>query len=222
MVQAEALSPERRARILDGASAVFAAHGYEGASMAGIATQAGVSKGTLYNYFPSKAMLFAAYVGEECSRHLIHVFDEAHHDGVPAATALRSVGRRMLEIMISPVGQTIYRMVVSEAAKFPELAQTFFDAGPARAIGGLAEWLAEQTRRGQLRVSDPEFAAEQFFSLCQTRVVLRQKLGLLVTPTAAEIERVVNAAVEMFLLRYARGHLSGAQDGRSTCGSPAG
>jgi len=109
----------------------------------------------------------------------------------------------MLEIMISPVGQTIYRVVISEAAKFPELARTFFNAGPARAIDSLAEWLAERTRRGELRVPDPEFAAEQFFALCQTRLVLRQKLGLLTTPTPGDVEHVVDATVAMFLSNYA-------------------
>jgi len=203
MSQAEALSEEKRARIMAGAGAVFAADGYEGASMAGIAARAGVSKGTLYNYFPSKAALFAAYVGEECRRKLVHVFDLAHQDAAPAEVVLHSVGQRMLEIMISPVGQTIYRVVISEAAKFPELARTFFNAGPARAIDSLAEWLAERTRRGELRVPDPEFAAEQFFALCQTRLVLRQKLGLLTTPTPGDVEHVVDATVAMFLSNYA-------------------
>lgn len=47
------LSPEKRTQILAGAAAVFAADGYEGASMARIAAVAGVSKGTLYNPIPS-------------------------------------------------------------------------------------------------------------------------------------------------------------------------
>ena len=59
---ADTLSPERRARILEGAARVFAREGYEGASMAGIASETGVSKGTLYNYFPSKQKLFGACV----------------------------------------------------------------------------------------------------------------------------------------------------------------
>jgi len=202
MSETEALSAEKWTRIMNGAGAVFAADGYEGASMAAIAAEAGVSKGTLYNYFPSKAALFTAFVREECRRKLAHVFDLAEPDGAPEAV-LRSVGRRMLEVMISPVGQTIYRVVIAEATRFPELARAFFDAGPARAIGSLAEWLALQTERGQLRVPDPEFAAEQFFCLCQTRLVLRQKLGLLATPGKGEIARVVDAAAAMFLATYA-------------------
>jgi hypothetical protein len=108
----------------------------------------------------------------------------------------------MLEMMLSPTGSTIYRVVVSEAAKFPELAVTFYNAGPARAIRFMADWLAEQTRRGRLRVDDPEFAAEQFFALCQTRVFLRLKLMMKPDPDPATIARVVEASVQMFLRTY--------------------
>jgi TetR/AcrR family transcriptional repressor of mexJK operon len=58
----DGLSCEKRAQILAGAAEIFARDGYEGASMSSIAGKAEVSKGTLYNYFASKAALFAAYV----------------------------------------------------------------------------------------------------------------------------------------------------------------
>jgi TetR/AcrR family transcriptional repressor of mexJK operon len=198
------LSPEKRAQILVGAAAVFAADGYEGASMARIATVAGVSKGTLYNYFDSKAALFTAYVGETCDRNLGSVFDSADHNGDPAVV-LRDIGQRMLRMMLSGPGLTIYRVVIAEAVKFPDLARGFFDAGPARAIGFMADWLAEETRRGRLSVDDPGFAAEQFFNLCQTRLVLRRKLEMLPDPPEAEIDRVIDAAIGMFLRMYGAG-----------------
>jgi TetR/AcrR family transcriptional repressor of mexJK operon len=196
-----ALSPEKRAQILTGAATVFAADGYEGASMARIAAVAGVSKGTLYNHFDSKAALFTAYVGEKCNQSLAHVFDGASHDGDPA-DVLRGIGKRMVQMMLSDVGLAIYRVVIAEAAKFPDLARGFFDAGPARAIGFMAGWLAEETHRGRLSVPDPAFAAEQFFNLCQTRLVLRRKLEMLPDPPMAEIERVVEASIAMFLRSY--------------------
>ncbi|HEY4041257.1 MAG TPA: TetR/AcrR family transcriptional regulator [Rhodopila sp.] len=196
-----ALSPEKRTQILTGAAAVFAADGYEGASMARIAAVAGVSKGTLYNHFDSKATLFAAYVGEQCTRHLARVFDGAGHDGDPAEV-LRGIAKRMLQMLLSDVGLAIYRVVIAEAAQFPELARSFFEAGPARAIGFLSGWLAEETRRGRLCVADPGFAAEQFFNLCQTRLVLRRRLGMLTDPPDSDIDRVVEAAITMFLGTY--------------------
>jgi TetR/AcrR family transcriptional regulator, mexJK operon transcriptional repressor len=198
------LSPEKRTQILAGAASVFAADGYEGASMARIAAIAGVSKGTLYNYFDSKAALFTAYVGETCNRYLAHVFDSANHDGDPAEV-LRGIGKRMVQMMLSDVGLAIYRVVISEAAKFPDLARSFFESGPARAISFMAGWLAEETRRGRLSVPDPAFAAEQFFNLCQTRLVLRRKLEMLPDPPDSDIEGVVEAAITMFLRTYRRG-----------------
>jgi AcrR family transcriptional regulator len=204
MSAVEALSPEKRAQILLGAASVFAADGYEGASMSRIAVEANVSKGTLYNHFPSKSALFAAYVSEECSRKLAWVFAGADHEGEPA-DMLGTLGRRFVELMISPVGRTIYRVVISEVTRFPELAHAFFEAGPARAIQQLSDWLAEETRRGRLVVPDPDFAAEQFFTLCQARLVLRQKLALLDAPAPREVKFVVGAAVAMFLRFYAEG-----------------
>ena len=198
------LSAEKRDQILAGAATVFAADGYEGASMARIAAVAGVSKGTLYNHFDSKAALFSAYVGDKCSHTLAHVFDSAGHGGDPA-DVLRAIGKRMVQMMLSDVGLTIYRMVIAEAAKFPDLARGFFEAGPARAIGFMADWLAEETRRGQLRVPDPEFAAEQFFNLCQTRLVIRRKLAMLPDPPDVDIDGVIEASIEMFLRTYRPG-----------------
>jgi TetR/AcrR family transcriptional repressor of mexJK operon len=198
------LSPEKRAQILTGAADVFAADGYEGASMARIAAVAGVSKGTLYNYFDSKAALFTAYVGEKCAQSLTQAFDGANHDGDPAEV-LRGIGRRMLRMMLSDVGLAIYRVVIAEAAKFPDLARGFFDAGPARAVAFMADWLAVETRRGRLSVADPAFAAEQFFHLCQTRLVLPRRLGMLPDPPDRDIDAVVEAAVAMFLRTYRAG-----------------
>ncbi|MFL5282684.1 MAG: TetR/AcrR family transcriptional regulator C-terminal domain-containing protein [Rhodopila sp.] len=199
-----ALSPEKRAQILSGAAAVFAADGYEGASMARIAAVAGVSKGTLYNYFDSKAALFTATINETCERHLARVFDQADHAGDPAQV-LRGVGKRMVQMMLSDQGLAIYRMVIAEAAKFPGLARGFFQAGPARAIGFLAEWLAEETRQGRLQVADPAFAAEQFFHLCQSGLVLRRRLAMLPDPAESQIDAVIEASTAMFLRTYGTG-----------------
>ena len=196
-----ALSPEKRVQILTGAATVFAADGYEGASMARIAAVAGVSKGTLYNHFDSKAALFTAYVGEKCQQTLARVFDGANHDGDPA-DVLRGIGKRMVQMMLSDVGLAIYRVVIAEATKFPDLARGFFESGPARAFSFMSDWLAEETRRGRLNVPDPAFAAEQFFNLCQTRLVLRRKLEMLPDPPETDIEGVVDASITMFLRMY--------------------
>ena len=195
------LSPEKQRHILRGAAAVFSQDGYEGASMSRIAAHAGVSKGTLYNYFDGKAELFKAWVGGECAARLANVFDTADPDGDPEAS-LHAIGHRMLQMMMSEPALTIYRLTVSESAKFPELAQAFYDSGPSRATAFMAAWLHRQAVSGKLDIADPVFAAEQFFALCQTRIGMLRRLGLMVGADEPLLARVVAASVTMFLNTY--------------------
>ena len=204
------LSPERRHAILDGAGRVFARDGYEGASMAQIAREIGVSKGTLYNYFPSKAALFSGVISTGCDQSLKHIFDIPPSDNQPEETLYRA-GIAVLEMMLSPFRQAIHRMVMSEAGQFPELARAFFEAGPERALKYLADWLRQETAGGRLAVADADFAAEQFFALCQTKLVMRARLRMIETADPADIDRVVRGAITLFLKAYAPLHLPSSQ-----------
>jgi AcrR family transcriptional regulator len=201
MADAEILSPEKERQILDGAAAVFAEAGYEGASMARIAAVAGVSKGTLYNYFEGKRELFAAFMQRVCDSRIRLIFDELD-ESAPPEEALLCICRRMLDMLTSEQGLLVYRMVVAEAGKFPELAEAFYAAGPRRALARMTEWIARNARAGLLRVDDPEFAAEQLFALMQTRVLLRRRLHMQDGASDADIERVVTAGVRLFLRGY--------------------
>lgn len=198
----EALSPEKERQILAGAARAFAEDGYEGASMSRIASLAGVSKGTLYNYFDSKRALFSAFVHRECGEVVAVIFDDLDASLSPE-TALPNICRRMLEMLTSPAGLLIYRMVVAEAGKFPELAEAFFEAGPRRALAAMAAWINRQRDAGRLDVPDPQFAAEQLFGLMQTKMLMRRRLRLSEATSPAEIDFVVQAGVRVFLRAYA-------------------
>jgi AcrR family transcriptional regulator len=209
MADQEIRSPEKERQILDGAAAAFAESGYEGASMSHIAVMAGVSKGTLYNYFDGKKALFGAFVQRECTQRLLLIFDEIEHDAPIEATLLR-IGRRIVDMLLSESGLLIYRMVVAEAQKFPELAEAFHDAGPKRALERMTTLIGIQADAGHLVVADPGFAADQLFALMQTRVVVKRRMGLMSVVTEPEIERVVREAVQLFLRGYGRTAAHGA------------
>ena len=55
-------------QVLEGAREIFMAEGFEGASVDEIAKAAGVSKATLYSYFPDKRLLFVEVVRAQCDR----------------------------------------------------------------------------------------------------------------------------------------------------------
>ena len=194
----------KRVQILDGAARVFAQDGYEGASMSRIAAEAGVSKGTLYNYFTCKAELFADYVQRECAKRVGQVFDDLDYASSPEDT-LGRIGRRMIAMLVSEASLVIHRMVVAEAEKFPELACSFYQAGPAPSVAHLAAYLRHWSQDGRLDVPDPAFGAEQFFALIQTRLYMKRQLRLTEVPSAAQMDHVVEGAVRLFLRGYAPG-----------------
>ncbi len=67
MAEDDAQLGAKRRAILDAAQKVFDARGYEAATMEEVAEEAGVSKGTLYNYFQNKEDLFAKVFSERLS-----------------------------------------------------------------------------------------------------------------------------------------------------------
>jgi len=199
----EPLSPERRARIIAGAAEIFTRDGYEGASMAQIAQAARVSKGTLYNYFPGKDALFAAFVKDNCGRLMQEIFDGMRDDAA-VADELARIGRTMLKMVISPRALTMFRVVVMEAQKFPELARTFVESGPDILVSSMAAWIGRRIDAGELAADDPHFAAEQFFALIQSRIVLRTRIDAAFSASAGDIDYVVGGAVRVFLAYYGK------------------
>lgn len=58
----------RREQILDGARRCFARHGYEGATVARLEEETGLSRGAIFNYFPSKEAIFLSVAQESSDR----------------------------------------------------------------------------------------------------------------------------------------------------------
>lgn len=191
----------KRQQIIDGAGVVFTECGYEGASMSRIALRASVSKGTLYNYFTGKSELFAAFVEQKATAALTQLFEPLDSQD-DLATTLHKIGLRMMEVVMSPGSLVLYRIVVSEAGKFPQLAKIYWATGPERAITQMSAWLASQMEAGRLREADPGFAAEQFFALCQTRYCMKRRLQLILDTSPQEVEMVIAGAVGLFLDSY--------------------
>src|ERR1700761_435768 len=100
----------KRRQILDGARRVFLADGFDGASMNDIAKVAGVSKGTLYVYFPSKEALFAALIREDRKQQVERFVALAGPDGPRAL--LGAFGRQLISMMTQPETIAQVRIVI--------------------------------------------------------------------------------------------------------------
>lgn len=188
-------------QVLEGARAVFLADGYEGASVDDIAKAAGVSKATLYSYFPDKSLLFVEVATTECLRQSREIVDRIDLDR-PPREVLGDGGRHFLRFITSDFGMQMFRVCVGEKERFPEIGREFFRSGPQNMQKVLLDYFERATARGELRIEDPYLAAFQFGELCKAEVWLKKTFNMLDEITDADIDRVVDGAVDMFLARY--------------------
>ena len=198
IAQNDIFDTAKRQQILDGARRCFMAQGFDGASMNDIVKAAGVSKGTVYAYFPSKEKLFEAlvYHDRRLQAEQIVISIDDHR---PMAVVLNELGLRMVQRMTSEESVAQVRMVVAASVKFPEIGRAFFQAGPVFAIARIKAYFETKMAQGQLRRVDAEMAAVQFIdvvsgSLHKPRLFNAQ--DLFIKRTA---EEVVAAGVDLFL-----------------------
>jgi len=186
-------------QILDAARDVFLASGFSAASMEEITRRAGVSKGTLYNYFPTKEALFTTVIQAEMQRHADTLVPEDALKDRCAEAALRRIAKDTVSFLLSDFAQNMYRITVAESVRFPEAAQAFYHAGPGRSAALLAPVLEASEREGLIAVDDHRAAANDFMALCRGDLFFRRMLHVQTDFDSAEIEAAADHAVDQFL-----------------------
>ena len=188
--------------ILAVAAQSFFENGYAGTTMSGIAATLGGSKGTLWNYFPSKEELFAAVMDERTTSYqqrLTQLLDPCGD----LQTTLRRLGINLLERITLPESVALYRLVLSESGRFPALGAIFYEHAPGHTRRLIAEFLAGAMRRGLLRQADPAVAARIFLTLLLSGCQQLLLLGQISEATPEQIEADVAQALDFFLRAYA-------------------
>lgn len=117
----------RPQELLDAALALFVEKGFAGSRAEEVAQRAGVSKGTLYLYYPSKEELFKAVVR--------HNLASLIAEGEEVASSFEGSSSELLSVLLNAwwdrVGNTpaagIHKIVLAEVRNFPELAQFYTD-----------------------------------------------------------------------------------------------
>jgi AcrR family transcriptional regulator len=188
-------------QVLAGAREVFMADGFEGASVDEIAKAAGVSKATLYSYFPDKRLLFIEVAMQECTQMADRTVAMIDGDR-PVREALTITARAVVTFLLSRFAQQVFRICVAERERFPELGRAFYAAGPENGRDRIAEYLEKAVSKGELKIDNIQMAAEEFSELCKVRLWTRAVFGIQTNFSEDEVEDVVRHAVDMFMARY--------------------
>ena len=189
---------ERRASLLQAAAEVFFEQGYSATSIDAIIERVGGSKRAIYAEFGSKEGLFTALVTQSAEIALAALDDNEEGPERTIDEILRAFGSRLMTVYFSPALLGVFRAIMTEALRFPELAQSFFDKGPGQAQAKLSAVLRKARQRGEIHVDDPDAAASHFLGMLRDNLHLEVVLGLRSAPSEAEIEKHVVSAVEVF------------------------
>jgi AcrR family transcriptional regulator len=184
----------RQQRLLETAVAMFMNRGFDGTSVDAVAEAAGMSKRTVYARYRDKNELFSAALRELIERSLVP-FNQFQPSTRQLEPALMAIGRHLLSIALTPQSVGLYRILVAEAERRPELARLAHAEGRQQAIRGIAATLRRHA--DELRVRNLDRAAEQFLSLVVDSSLRGAALGL--GSGTADIDTKVRAAVDLFL-----------------------
>ncbi len=187
---------------------MFLDQGYEAVSLDDLIARVGGSRRNIYDHFGGKEGLFIAAITAMCERVAAPIKSfEIPLSGDPAA-ALLMFGRAVLERVLLPRTLDLTRLMMAEAVRFPDLAQTIWRSGHEQPALVLAEWITHQQTKGVLRKGQPPLLlARQFVDLAVADAQFR---ALVRTPGPFSHDEALRAAVETFL----RGQLGGGSGER--------
>lgn len=191
------LAKERR--ILEAAQQIFASQGYSGATMDAVATKAGLTKPTLYQYFASKEALFAAMMSARRDDMLL-AFESA--DGASMVAQLHSFAWAYADTVMRPDLLSLARLIIGEAQRFPEIGQTYQASGPDRVLAGMMAYLTAQRAAGRLAFEVAELAAQDLWGLILSAPRTRALYQPDDPPDRAEVARYVENGLRVFLRAY--------------------
>ncbi len=136
---------ERPAEILGAAMDVFSERGFVGTRMEDVARRAGVAKGTVYLYFPTKEALLEAAI----RKYIAPVFADVERmarsmDGSATDILCALLTRMYTEMVESPMRRAILRILIAEGERFPELPRFYHQ----EILGGARAMLSAILQRG--------------------------------------------------------------------------
>ncbi len=191
--------------VLRAARKIFLTHGFGSATTDMIQREAAVSKSTVYAHYANKEALFVAVVEAECKSFAETVRAIQFTPGKLKET-LTALARAYLDIVLSPSGLALHRIVVSEGPRFPALARNFYVQGPSVITSMVAAQFANASVSSEIDLGDlaHDEAARVFINMVRSEPQLLSLTHPDSALTRAQIERWVNVVVETFMRAYGR------------------
>lgn len=188
----------RPGEIVAAALEVFVERGFAAAKVADVARRAGVTKGTVYLYFDSKEALFKAVVRET----IVPVIAQ----GEALARSFTGSARELVERLVREywrlVGETalagIPKLMMAEAATFPELTRFYYEEVVIRGHRLMAGVIERGIGNGEFRAVDVKVAAKLAMSPLMHAVVVRRAFASCM-PEGFNVRTYLDTHIDLYL-----------------------
>lgn len=177
---------------------LFVEKGYEAATLNDIVRRSGGSLATLYALFENKPGLLKALVSERCKR-IGGALDGAVAADRPPTEVLSAIAEEMLDMLFDGEFVGLFRIVLSQSARHPELGQQFYLSGPAQAQAKMAAYLTKLGATGQIAIDDPLSASRLFYQIVAGELKTRLMFGMPLNLKPSDRARHVEFSVKAFL-----------------------
>lgn len=166
----------RPAEIVDAALRLFADRGFAATKLEDVAAMAGIGKGTIYLYFPTKEDLFRAVVRQAVLPNLEAVTALTADPNASAADILRGIAERFLLLLDTDL-TAIPKLVVAESGNFPALARFYAEEVVYKGMALIRGVLARGIASGEFRPIDLDGALPLFSAPLLLLVLWKHSLG---------------------------------------------
>jgi AcrR family transcriptional regulator len=190
----------RPGELLDAALALFVDKGFAATRVDEVAARAGVSKGTLFLYFPSKEDLFKAVIRENIASLFPTWNEEFNSFQGSSADMLRYAMQTWWERIGNTNASGIPKLVMSEAQNFPDIAAYYQQEVIRPGIALIRQILARGVERGDFRALDLDQAVYTVVAPMIFLMMWKHSMGA--CAASAEIvdpERFIHMQVDVLL-----------------------
>jgi AcrR family transcriptional regulator len=193
------LPEERPQQILEAATEVFAEKGLVAARLEDIARRAGVSKGTIYLYFPNKEELFREMVRQLVIANIERAERALVEDATTATDQLHRYIRSHWAFQRSQLFQALLKFLHGELQQHPDLAEFYAREVVMRALRLLAGIIRRGVATGEFRPVDADVAARMFAALSASHAVWCAKRDIFPQVCDKTDDQIVSELIEFYL-----------------------
>jgi TetR/AcrR family transcriptional regulator, mexJK operon transcriptional repressor len=202
------LSPRAKAKrdqIRTAAQKMFLENGFAASSMDAIASEAGVSKQTLYSYYPGKDDLLTDVLRQLIQNfsHDLFIGSLAPQNRSELQKVLVHLAQTIVASLMQPNYLALVRIIIAETPRFPHLGSLFRSTVPEQILNCVCDLLEQSRQQGIVRFGENYAAARMFVGPVLTFILLD---GLFIgdrlpeQPSSNQIEEIVDLYMKAIIV----------------------